>query len=166
MSTVDSLLILASASVVRDVIQQTLKLAIRERVLSLIGKLVTVVIGIVALVAALMEVRAIFWFVLFAWSGIAAAFTPAIICSLFWDKTTKAGAIGGMISGFVATIVWVLFFKERFFDLYEMIPGFIVGFAVVIGVSLFGRPPQGAKEEMTSIMVEARKSCFSREGVR
>jgi len=165
MSTVDSLLILASASVVRDVIQQTLKLAIRERVLSLIGKLVTVVIGVMALAAALMEARAIFWFVLFAWSGIAAAFTPAIICSLFWDKTTKAGAITGMISGFTATILWVLFFKERFFDLYEMIPGFIVGFTVVIGVSLFGRPPQGAKEEMASILVEARKSCFSNKGV-
>ena len=157
MSTVDSLLILASASVVRDVIQQTLKLAIVERKLSLVGKLVTVLIGTVALVAALMEMRAIFWFVLFAWSGIAAAFTPAIICSLFWDKTTKAGAIAGMISGFLATVLWVLFFKEKFFDLYEMIPGFIVGFMVVIAVSLCGQPPLGAKEEMVSISAEARK---------
>ena len=160
MSTVDSLLILASASVVRDVIQQTMKLTIGERTLSLIGKLVTVVIGVVALIAALMEIRAIFWFVLFAWSGIAAAFTPAIICSLFWDKTTKIGAITGMVSGFIATIVWVLFFKERFFDLYEMIPGFIVGFAVVITVSLLGSPPPGAKEEMISISAEAKNKSL------
>ena len=144
MSTVDSLLILASASVVRDIIQQTLKLAIGERRLSLYGKLVTVFIGTIALIAALAEVRAIFWFVLFAWSGIATAFTPAILCSLFWDKTTKNGAIAGMISGFITTVLWVLIFKERFFDLYEMIPGFVVGFSVVIGVSLIGRPPEGA----------------------
>ena len=157
MSTVDSLLILASASVVRDIIQQTLKLAIGERKLSLYGKLVTVFIGTIALIAALTEVRAIFWFVLFAWSGIATAFTPAILCSLFWDKTTKNGAIAGMISGFITTVVWVLFFKERFFDLYEMIPGFVVGFSVVIGVSLIGRPPEGAAEEMAMISAETRK---------
>jgi sodium/proline symporter len=90
-------------------------------------------------------------------SGIATAFTPAILCSLFWDKTTKNGAIAGMISGFITTVVWVLLFKERFFDLYEMIPGFVVGFSVVIGVSLIGRPPEGAAEEMAMISAETRK---------
>jgi sodium/proline symporter len=78
----------------------------------------------------------IFWFVLFAWSGIAAAFTPVVLCSLFWKGTTRAGAIAGMVTGFVATVAWVLFFKERFWDLYEMIPGFAVSFAFTIGVSL------------------------------
>ena len=62
-----------------------------------------------------------------------------------------------MISGFLATVLWVLFFKEKFFDLYEMIPGFIVGFMVVIAVSLCGQPPLGAKEEMVLISAEARK---------
>jgi len=157
MSTVDSLLILASASVVRDIIQQTLKLSLGERKLSLYGRLVTVSIGAIALVAALTEARAIFWFVLFAWSGIATAFTPAIICSLFWDKTTKAGVIAGMVTGFITTILWVLIFKERIFDLYEMIPGFIAGFSVIIAVSLLGRAPEGAAEEMAIVAAQARK---------
>jgi sodium/proline symporter len=157
MSTVDSLLILASASVVRDIIQQTLKLSLGERKLSLYGRLVTVSIGAIALVAALTEARAIFWFVLFAWSGIATAFTPAILCSLFWDKTTKDGVIAGMVTGFITTVLWVLIFKERFFDLYEMIPGFIAGFSVIIAVSLLGRAPEGSAEEMAIVAVQARK---------
>jgi len=90
----------------------------------------------VGLVLALTEVRMIFYFVLFAWSGIAAAFTPVVLCSLFWRRTTRAGAIAGMIGGFLTTVLWVVLFKERFYDLYEMIPGFAAGFALCIGVSL------------------------------
>jgi sodium/proline symporter len=136
MSTVDSLLILASSVVVRDVWQKALGSKASERTLSLLGKGVTVVIGGVGLVLALTEVRMIFYFVLFAWSGIAAAFTPVVLCSLFWKGTTRAGAIAGMVGGFLTTVLWVVLFKERFWDLYEMIPGFAVGFLLCIGVSL------------------------------
>ena len=151
MSTVDSLLILASSAVVRDVIQKTFAPAWTERTFSRAGKLVTVIVGCAALALALPEVRVIFWFVLFAWSGLASAFTPVILCSLFWKRTTRAGAIAGMLCGFIGTIVWVLFFKARFFDLYEMIPGFVLGFAGTIGVSLLTRPPEGAGEELASV---------------
>ncbi len=151
MSTVDSLLILASSAVVRDIIQQIFHPDISERHLSRYGKALTVVIGGVALAAALTEARAIFWFVLFAWSGLASAFTPVVLCSLFWKGTTRAGAIAGMVGGFLAAVLWVLLFKERFFDLYEMIPGFVVGFTATIGVSLATSPPEGAGEEMDSV---------------
>ena len=76
MSTVDSLLILASSAVVRDVIQKTFNPPWTDKVFSRWGKLTTVVIGAVAVALALQEVRVIFWFVLFAWSGLASAFTP------------------------------------------------------------------------------------------
>ena len=151
MSTVDSLLILASSSVVRDIVQQIFNPNVSERRLSLYGRGVTVVIGAVALAAALTEARAIFWFVLFAWSGLASAFTPVVLCSLFWRGTTRAGAIAGMVGGFLSAVLWVLLFKERFFDLYEMIPGFVVGFVATIGVSLATAPPKGAAEEMDSV---------------
>ncbi len=151
MSTVDSLLILASSAVVRDIVQQIFKPRVSDRQLTYYGKAVTVVIGAIGIVAALTEVRAIFWFVLFAWSGLASAFTPVVVCSLFWKRTTRAGAIAGMATGFLAAILWVLFFKEGFYDLYEMIPGFAVGFAVTIAVSLLTSPPEGAAEEMRSV---------------
>ena len=136
MSTVDSLLILASSAVVRDVIQKILHPNLSERQLSLLGKLTTVVIGAVAVSFALPQVRLIFWFVLFAWSGLASAFAPVVLCALFWKGTTRVGAIAGMIAGFLTTVLWVLVFKERFYDLYEMLPGFAAGFAFTIGVSL------------------------------
>jgi len=151
MSTVDSLLILASSVVVRDVVQQALGSQASERSLSFLGRGVTVVIGLVAFWVALADVRAIFYFVLFAWSGIACAFTPVVLCSLFWKRTTKAGAVAGMIGGFVVTVVWVVWFKERFYDLYEMIPGFVAGFGCCIGVSLLTPVDEEAAAELEDV---------------
>jgi len=154
MSTVDSLLILASSAVVRDIVQKVFNPKWSERRLSVYGKLTTVVIGAGAVVMALAEVRMVFWFVLFAWSGLACAFTPVVLCSLFWKGTTRAGAITGMIGGFVTTVAWVVFFKEGFYDLYEMLPGFAAGFLLTIGVSFFTEPPEGAAEEFDSVREE------------
>jgi sodium/proline symporter len=151
MSTVDSLLILASSVVVRDVVQKAMGSKASDARLSLLGKGVTVLIGVVGLAVALAQVRVIFYFVLFAWSGIAAAFTPVVLCSLFWRRTTKLGAVAGMIGGFVVTVVWVVAFKERFWDLYEMIPGFIAGFGCCIGVSLLTEPDAEAMAELDAV---------------
>jgi sodium/proline symporter len=107
--------------------------------LAMLGKVVTVVLGGLALFLALRDVRVIYTFVLFAWSGLACAFAPVVLCSLFWKGTTRAGAIAGMVGGFLTSVVWVLVFKEHTYDLYEMLPGFAVAFALVIGVSLVSR---------------------------
>ena len=63
-----------------------------------------------------------------------------------------------MVSGFLTAVLWVVLFKERFFELYEMIPGFAVGFAVTIGVSLATLRPDGAEEEMASVHEAVRGS--------
>ena len=109
------------------------------------------VIGLGGLAVALPESRMIFWFVLFAWSGLASAFTPVVLCSLFWRRTTRAGAISGMIAGFLTAVVWVLAVKAHFYDLYEMIPGFAAGFLVTIVVSLFTKPPPDAGAVMDDV---------------
>ncbi len=91
---------------------------------------------------------------LFAWSGLACAFAPVVLCSLFWSRTTRAGAIAGMAGGFLITVVWVVWFKTGFYDLYEMLPGFFGGLLITVAVSLFTRPPEGAKDEMRSVREE------------
>ena len=151
MSTVDSLLILASSVVVRDVVQKALGYDGDERTLSIMGKGVTVVIGAAGLVVALLEVRVIFDFVLFAWSGIACAFTPVVLCSLYWKRTTREGAVAGMIGGFATTVAWVELFKADFYDLYEMIPGFFAGLLCCVVVSLVTRPDEAAVAELESV---------------
>ena len=41
------------------------------------------------------------------------------------------GRNAGMLAGFVVTVVWVQWFKAGFYDLYEMIPGFLAGLVCI-----------------------------------
>jgi sodium/proline symporter len=156
MSTIDSLLILASAAVVRDGMQKIFGSTARDESLARWGRWITLGIGAVALPFALAEVKVIFWFILFAWSGLAAAFTPVVLLALFWKRTTRTGALVGMVGGFVTTVWWVLAFKSRYYDLYEMIPGFLVGVVLTVAVSLITTPPEGAAEEMDEVRAGLR----------
>ena len=111
MSTVDSLLVVASSAVTRDFYQQIFHPEIKNDALTSLSKKVTVVIAILALsIALLVSVlspdRTVFWFVIFGWSGIAATFVPVIILSLLWDGYTEKGAIASMIVGFLSVSVF------------------------------------------------------------
>jgi sodium/proline symporter len=136
MSTVDSLVLLASSAVVRDIAQQALGVHADDHRLSTWSKIVTVLIGVIATAIALVEVRGIYWFVLFAWSGLGAAFGPVILCALFWKGMTRAGALAGMLAGFLTVVVWVVWVKEHAYGLYEAVPGFAAGFVAIVVVSL------------------------------
>ena len=138
MSTVDSLLILASSAVVRDYWQQMRGAALDDRAFAARGKIVTLVIGLIGVAFALHQTPLIFWFVLFAWSGLGAAFGPVLLCALWYPKTTLRGAIAGMLGGFVTTVAWVLWLKPLAWDLLEVIPGFAVGLALTV---FFSRRP-------------------------
>ncbi len=111
MSTVDSLLVVASSAVVRDIYQQIFHPEVSLSRLTGLSRRVTFIMAICALVVALIVAvttpgRTIFWFVIFGWSGLAASFCPVIILSLFWKGYTERGAIASMIVGFVSIPVF------------------------------------------------------------
>jgi sodium/proline symporter len=139
MSTVDSLLLLASSAVVRDTMQKIVGSTRSDKTLAGYGKVVTILIGVIGVAFALEEVKVIFWFILFAWSGLGAAFGPVIICMLYYKRTTLPGVAAGMLGGFLTSVIWVLVFKADTYELYEMIPGFLVGMTLTLLVSRITR---------------------------
>ena len=139
MSTVDSLLLLASSAVVLDTMQKIVGSTKNDEILARYGKAVTILIGLVGVMFALEETKLIFWFILFAWSGLGAAFGPVIICMFYYKKTNLPGVAAGMLSGFLTSVIWVIVFKTNAYDLYEMIPGFIIGITMTVLVSKMTR---------------------------
>lgn len=112
MSTIDSLLVIASSAITRDFYQKVFNPDIPDKSLTKMSRMVTLIMAILALVIALIiavnsPTRTVFWMVIFGWSGIAASFCPVIILSLFWKDYSEAGAIASMITGFLC----VPFFK-------------------------------------------------------
>jgi len=107
MSTIDSLLVLASSAISRDFYQQIFKPNKTETELAKISRIITLVLAVFSLIIAMIVAvaipgRTIFWFVIFGWSGIAATFCPTIMLSLFWKKFNEKGAIASMITGFLS----------------------------------------------------------------
>ena len=112
MSTIDSLLVLASSAITRDFYQKLFRPDLKDKDLTKFSRFVTVLMAIAALGIAILlynlyPERQIFWIIIFGWSGIAATFCPVIILSLFWKGYSEKGAIASMITGFTS----VIFFK-------------------------------------------------------
>ena len=88
----------------------------------------------------------------YAWAGFGAAFGPALILSLFWKGMNRAGAIAGIIVGGVTVVVWGNI-SGGIFDLYEIVPGFILAaIAIVVVSKVFGTPHQDILEQFDRAM--------------
>ena len=142
MSTVDSLLVVASSAVTRDFYQQVFYPEVDQKDLVKISKKVTFLLAVFALLVAIVvsvysPTRTIFWFVIFGWSGIAATFCPVIIMSLFWDGLTEKGAIVSMVTGFISVPIFKFVFPNinyvgLYFDKLDvMLPSVLL--AIILG---------------------------------
>ena len=77
----------------------------------------------------------IFEFVLYAWSALGASFGPVVILGLLWKRANKAGAIAGMLTGLLVTVIWrETAALKGFTD--EWTPAFVAAFLAVVVVSL------------------------------
>ncbi|MFT5970304.1 MAG: sodium/proline symporter [Flavobacteriales bacterium] len=151
MSTIDSLLILASSAITRDFYQNIFRPDLKDEDLTKFSRLVTVAMALAALGIAILLYnlypdRQVFWIMIFGWSGIAATFCPVIILSLFWKGYSEKGAIASMITGFFS----VIFFKfvvanmegigPYFKELDVLAPSFALAMLVGYIVSKFFPP--------------------------
>jgi Na+/proline symporter len=117
MSTIDSLIVVASSALSRDFYQKIINPEVEQKRLTKISRLITLALALVALIIALLVAvnspnRTIFWFVIFGWSGIAATFCPVIILSLFWKSYSEKGALASMITGFLCVPLCKFVFHE------------------------------------------------------
>lgn len=158
MSTVDSLLVVASSAVVRDWYQKVRAPSTPDDALVGRSRMATVALAFAALVVALAVAmatpdRTVFWFVIFGWSGIAATFCPTVILSLAWAGMTARGALAAMITGFVAVPLFkfagpqVPAVGDALALLSELPPAFAASMLAGVMVSLLDRRGRDAVRE-------------------
>jgi sodium/proline symporter len=140
MSTADSQLLVATSALSEDIYHQLINKDAPQKRLLAISRIGTVLIGVIAFVLAMGVKERVFWFVLYAWSGLGAAFGPGIVLSLWWKRTTKWGVFWGMVVGSVTTVIWhnVPVLKGL---VYELVPAFIFALVAVVVGSLLTKPP-------------------------
>ena len=108
LSTVSSQLLVASSAVSYDLVEGLDGRTDDNRRSLRIGRLTVLAVGVLAFLISLSEVRIVFWFVLFAWSGLGAAFGPLILLALSRRAVNRHGALAGMLTGVGVTVIWKL----------------------------------------------------------
>ncbi|QYB15487.1 sodium/proline symporter PutP [Schaalia turicensis] len=134
MSTISSQLLVTSSALVEDIYRAYTKRELNGADGVLAGR---IAVGVIALIAALLAWQrsdSILGLVAFAWAGFGASFGPIVILSLYWRKLTSAGAIAGMVTGAVVVGIWGNI-SGGIFDLYEIVPGFLLNLIVAAIVS-------------------------------
>jgi sodium/proline symporter len=138
MSTASSQLLVAASSVVKDLYESLIGKDPGEKKLVNLSRVTVLVLGTLAILFALAEVRVIFWFVLFAWSGMGSAFGPIMLLSVTNFKVNFWGALSCMITGFGVTVVWKLTGLSDSV-IYELVPAFVLAFIMAWGMTLVTR---------------------------
>ncbi|KHE72912.1 sodium/proline symporter PutP [Halobacillus sp. BBL2006] len=148
MSTIDSQLLVSSSALAEDFYKAIFRKNASEKELVWVGRFAVAAIALIAILIAGNPDSKVLELVSYAWAGFGAAFGPIIILSLFWKGITRNGALAGIITGAVVVVVWADFLSGGIFDLYEIVPGFILSGLAAILVSMGGTPPKEVVEEM------------------
>lgn len=157
MSTIDSQLLVSSSAVAEDFYKGIFRKNASQKELVWVGRIAVIIIAIIAIVIAQDPESRVLDLVGYAWAGFGAAFGPIIVLSLFWKRTTREGAIAGMVIGALTVIIWAQL-EGGMFDLYEIVPGFILGTVVIIVVSLIvGSPTNPTKEVREEFKVATKR---------
>ena len=142
MSTADSQLLAASSAISSDLLGSKFK---KEQGL-VVARITLLIMSVIGVILARDPNSSVFGIVSFAWAGFGASFGPVVLFSLFWKRTTKYGALAGMLSGGVMIFVWKYLVRPMggILDFYELLPAFIIASLAIFIVSLLTPKPEQA----------------------
>lgn len=142
-SSSDSYLLIAASAVSLNIFKGILKKDASDKQVMTMSRIILLLIAVAGVVIAMDENSVIFTIVSFAWAGFGAVFGPIMLFSLFWKRTTQAGAVAGMVTGGVVVFLWKLVLKPLggVFGIYELFPAFVLSCLVILVVSLLTPVP-------------------------
>jgi sodium/proline symporter len=137
MSTLSCQLLVCSSALTEDFYKGFLRPSAGQAELVWVGRLAVLLIAVLAIGMASDPDSRVLGLVSYAWAGFGAAFGPVVLFSLLWKRTTRNGALAGMVVGAVTVIVW----KQLGLPLYEIIPGVAFASLAIVVASLLDAPP-------------------------
>jgi sodium/proline symporter len=147
MSTIDSQLLVSSSAVAEDLYRGFIRRDASQKELVWVSRLAVAGVAVVAGVLAMNPDSSVLDLVGYAWAGFGATFGPLILLSLTWSKTTRNGALAGMLVGAATVVIWGSL-KGGIFDLYELAPGFVFSALAIVIVSRLAQEPGVGSEEV------------------
>jgi sodium/proline symporter len=146
MSSSDSYMLIASSAFSLNLFKGIFKKDATDKQVMWMSRIVLIVIAAIGILFVLDENSIIFSIVSFAWSGFGATFGPVMLFSLFWRRTTREGALAGMIGGAAMVFFWKLVLRPLggVLGIYELLPAFLFSVLLILIVSLATPKPAEA----------------------
>lgn len=157
MSSSSSYLLIAGSAVASNIYKGLFKRDATDRQVMIVARFTLVAVLLFGILVALDENSSIFTVVSYAWAGFGASFGPLVLLSLYWRRATLPGAVAGMVTGAGTVLVWHTFIKPLggWFGVYELLPAFVLAFAVIVIVSLATKEPAQAVTDEFDHYMEA-----------
>ena len=143
MSSSSSYLIIGASAMGENIFRGLLHKKATDRQVMIVARVTLVVMFLFGIVVAFDQNSSIFQVVSYAWAGLGASFGPLMLCSLYWRRANKAGAVAGMLSGTATVLIWHNLVKPLggVFAIYELLPAFIISLLFIVVVSLLTAKP-------------------------
>ena len=143
MSSSSSYLIIGASAMGENIFRGLLHRKATDKQVMIVARVTLVVMFLFGILVAYDQNSSIFQVVSYAWAGLGASFGPLMLCSLYWCRANKAGAVAGMLSGTVAVLIWHNLVKPLggVFAIYELLPAFIISLLFIVVVSLLTAKP-------------------------
>ena len=143
MSTADSQMLAAASSVSQNIIQDFCGIKLSSKQSMFFARFTVAIIAVIAVFLARDPNSSVFMIVSFAWAGFGGAFAAVMLCALFWKRSNIWGALAGMVSGGATVFIWKFLVRPLggVWNIYELLPAFIVSFVCIVIVSLLTKAP-------------------------
>lgn len=148
-NAMSSQVLVLSSSLTEDFYKRIFHKTASSRELLIVSRLGVIVVALIAFLIAYGKLSTIYSLVLYAWSGLGAAFGPLLILSLYSKTINKFGAWTGILLGGGISAVWPYINKHLSIDVPMIIPAFFISFASILLVSKITQNP--ADKARTSI---------------
>ena len=139
MSTLSCQLLVSSSAITQDFYKGFLRPNAPSSELVWVGRIMVLCVAVIAILIASNPNSSILDLVEYAWGGFGAAFGPLVLLSVYWKRANYSGALAGMVTGALTSALWKPVTGS---GLYEILPGFILGFVACVAVSLLTSPPK------------------------
>jgi cation/acetate symporter len=164
LSTADGLLLTIANALSHDVYYHMVNRSATHQKRVTTAKIVLLAVALAAAYATSLRPGNILFLVGAAFSLAASCFFPALVLGIFWRRTTRAGAVAGMLTGLSVSVYYIFvnypfftrmtgIFGDRWFGVDPIASGAFgvpAGFAAAILVSLLSRPERPVVGKLVS----------------
>ena len=155
MSSASSYLLITGSSVAENIFRGIFKRDATDNQVLIVSRITLAVVLLLGIFIAWEEDSVIFNVVSYAWAGLGARLGPLTLFALYWRRTTKPGAIAGMVTGAAMVLIWHNLIKPLggVFGIYELLPAFLCScLAIFIVSKLTKEPDQEVLDEFDHYM--------------